>query len=496
MSNINIKRKERQWMVKSIPLICMLMILSLVAIACNRTGNTNTGDKNITDEPTAEPTPTQGKESDEELTPTQGSETTGDLEPTQVPEPTEVLTSTPGQNDQKPTEKPAPTKEPDSASGSEFFRDFNPSDKVYYGTTAFVQGDFLFYKTGKLTSSVIVSENLKTSKVKEITTIDDTFFNSGEFYLKGSDIYYHADGNIYRVGVDGKNKTRLFKGKATILGFHGNNVYALDRKAKEIISISKAGEKKTLVKLNSIDPLETVMAENGIYYINKRSNNTLNGNDPLDRLYYIGLDGKGKTEIYASLDIFDLKKSGNDVFFLAISDTSEAMELRKANEYKSTLIYSASKEELTAQGCNWLDRNSFTLLGVSRTHVYYGVNFNNGKDLNIYSIETDGDHHGLFRNAYDIKGVRKDAYFRSGDVDDGYLKIIIDCDEAPVEVYLINLQEDAVIKFDGGYYLPGSIDVEGNYVYYLKSTEYDRYAEYPERYQYGRSKLSELSSTK
>lgn len=494
MSNNIKKSKDRQRMVKGITLVSMLMILSLAAIACNRTGNTNTSDKNITDEiePTAEPTPTQGKESDEGLAPTQGAETTGGLEPTQVPEPTEVLTPTPGQNDPKPTEKPAPTKKPDSASDTEFFREFNPSDRVYHGTTAFVQGDFLFYKSGKLTSSVIASENLKTSKVKEITTIDDTFFNSSEFYLKGSDIYYHADGNIYRVGIDGKNKTRIFKGKATILGIHEDNVYALDRKTKEIISINKAGEKKALVKLNSIDPLEVVMVENGFYFINKRSNNTLNGNDPMDRLYYIGMDGKGKTEIYASLDIFDLKKSGNDVFFLAITDSPEAMELRKANGHKTALLYSTSKEELTALGCNWLDRNSFTLLGVSRTHVYYGVNFNNGKDLNIYSVETDGDNHGLFRNAYDIKGVRQDAYFRSGDVDEGYLKIIFDCDEAPVEVYLINLQDDTVIKFDGGYYLPGSIDVEGDNVYYLKSSEYDRYTENPKLYQYGRSKLSEL----
>src|SRR5690606_28619594 len=111
------------------------------------------------------------------------------------------------------------------------------------------------------------------SKVMEIITIEDTFFNTSEFYLKGSDIYYHADGNIYRVGLDGNNKTRLFKGKATILGFHEDNVYALDRKTREIIGINDVGEKKTIVKLNSIDPLEVLMVEDGFYFINKGSNN-------------------------------------------------------------------------------------------------------------------------------------------------------------------------------------------------------------------------------
>lgn len=61
----------------------------------------------------------------------------------------------------------------------------------------------------------------------------------------GSNIYYHAEGDIYRVG--------LFKGTATILGFHDDDIFALDRKAREIIQINKKGEKKSLVKLNSID---------------------------------------------------------------------------------------------------------------------------------------------------------------------------------------------------------------------------------------------------
>ena len=214
----------------------MLILISMVAIACNRKGNTSTDGKNSTSEiePTEVPKPTIGQELDKEAIPTQESGYAGVLEPTKEPEPTEVSSPNQEQKEQKPTEKPAPTKRPDTTAETDFFSKLIPSDKVYHSATAFNQGNYLFYKSGKLTSTVIAAKNLNTSKVMEITTIEDSFFNTSEFYLKGSDIYYHADGNIYRVGLDGNNKTRLFKGKATILGFHEDNVYALDRKAYNI----------------------------------------------------------------------------------------------------------------------------------------------------------------------------------------------------------------------------------------------------------------------
>ncbi|MDF2822533.1 MAG: putative secreted protein, partial [Clostridiales bacterium] len=198
----------------------------------------------------------------------------------------------------------------------------------------------------------------------------------------------------------------------------------------------------------------------------KSSNNTLDGNDPTDRLYYIDFDGMNKTEIYAGLDIFDLKLNENELFFLAISEESEVMKLNKVKKQKVTTIHSSSKEELEAQGCNWFEANTFTLLAANATHVYYGVDFNNGMEMNVYSVGTGGEDHGLYLNAFDIEGMNGSAYFMRGDMDGGYLKILFDCDEDPVEIYLIDLEDKSTIKFEGGYYISGSIDVEEEYVYY------------------------------
>ncbi len=463
------QRYKRYKIIRGMELACLLFIVSIAAAACNRSekdnisGNDKAEDvmNQPTDAPTAEPTPTK--------------------EPGPTAEPTPA-----GEPEPTPTRKPAPTSEPAPNS------DFIPSEKVVHGTTAFVQGNYLFYKTGKLTKTVIASKNLKTSKITELATIEDSRVSISEFYLKGSNIYYHADGDIYRIGVDGKNKKRLFKGTATILGIHEDNIFALDRKAREIIRINQEGEKKSLSKLSSIDTLEAVMVQDGIYYINKSSNNTLNGNDPIDRLIYIDFDGKNKTEIYSDLDIFDLKSNENELFFLTLAEEPEVMKLNKVKNRKAITIHSSSREELKAEGCNWFEENTFTLLAANAAHVYYGVDFNNGKDMNVYSVGTDGKNHGLYLNAFDIKGINGSAYFMRGDMDEGYLKIVFDCDEDPVEIYLIDLQDKSAIKFEGSYYNSSSIDVEGEYVYYCKTLQYDPYGETPEAYEYGRSKLSEL----
>ncbi|MHB8131308.1 MAG: DUF5050 domain-containing protein, partial [Mobilitalea sp.] len=455
------RKKHRFKMTKGLGLVCLLFMVSMVAVACSRSTKEYISENDkiedtrnqLSDLPVADPTPIK--------------------EPETTAEPT-------------PTKEPTPTSEPASNS------DFIPSEEVFHSTVAFIQGNYLFYKTGKLTETVIASKDLKTSKVTELAAIEDSYFSSSEFYLKGSNIYYHAEGDIYRIGVDGKNKNRLFKGTVTILGFQDDDIFALDRKAREIIRINKKGEKKSLVKLNSIDSLEAVMVHDGLYYISKSSNNTLEGNDPIDRLYYIDFDGKNKIEIYTGLDIFDLKLNENELYFLAIAKEPEAMMLNKVKKQKVTTIHSSSKQELEAQGCNWFEANTFTLLAANATHVYYGVDFNNGMTMNVYSVGTDGENHGLYLNAFDIEGMNGSAYFMRGDMDGGYLKILFDCDEDPVEIYLIDLQDKSTIKFEGGYFISSSIDVVEEYVYYCKSSQYDRYGEMPEAYEYGRSKISTL----
>jgi hypothetical protein len=366
--------------------------------------------------------------------------------------------------------------------------EFVSSNEVAHSITAFTQGDYLFYKSGNLTKTVIASKNFKTSKITKIAVISQNLQSSDEFYLKGSSIYYHEKGNIYRVGIDGKNKCRLWKGKAIILGFHEDDLFALDKKANEIIKIDSNGNKISLAKLHSVDSKDVILQQDGFYYIVTSSDNTSNGNDPTDRLYYIDFDGQNKTELYSAQDIFDLKSNDKELFFMAISENPNKVEINKIENHKAATIYSTSQQELKDQGCGWFDQFTFTLLAVSTSRVYYGVNFNNAKDMNIYSVGINGEEQNLFLNAYTIKGIYGSAYFRKGNMEDGYLKVVFDCDEAPLEIYLINLQDKSAIKFEGSNYMADSIDLESGYVYYCKA---EKHASSAKAYTYGAKKLSE-----
>lgn len=377
--------------------------------------------------------------------------------------------------------EPSPTKEPMK----------QPEEtEVIHSDTVLAAGDYLFYKTGKLTETVIVREDQRTNQVTELTAVEASRFDTGEFYLKGSNLYYHSDGDIYRVDTDGKNKLRLYKGSATILGIYEEDVIALDRKGRELIRIDPTGGKVTLTKLDSIDTLEAILLEDKIYYISKSSNNTENGNDPEDRLYYIDVNGKNKKEIAKALDIFDLKRNEKELFFLSISSEEDMMKVNRVQKGEVTALKSWRREELEIQGCDWFEENTFTLLAASDSQVYYGIDFNNGKDMNLYSIGRDGDKPELFMNAHDIKGIHSSAYFMKGRIDGRYLKVVFDCDEAPVEIHLLDLQDKSSIKLEGKYYNANSIDVEGEYIYYCKSLKPDPYGELSEEYEYGRSQIA------
>lgn len=486
--------------------IGLLLVISVVVVACSRPGDNSTGESAIVSGSTegkgskAELTPTEVLEP----TPTEGPGSAAASEQTKEPKPTAAptLTERPGSTaaltlTEKPeptatptptkesgsTAAPAPTRKPDVILEQSSMSDFVPSKEIFHSSTAFVYGDYLFFKAGELMKPAITAQNLKTSKRTEITSIEGSYFKTEEFYLKGSDIYYHEMGDIYRIGVNGKNKTRLYKGTATILGFHGNDIIALERKTREIIRINKGGEKTSLAKMDSIDSLEAVMVQDGVYYISKKSNNTFDRNDPLDCMYYIDFDGRNKTKVCEALDIYDLKINEDAVFFMTFSEEPGMVEIKKLKDHKATTLHSISKEEFEAQG-NWFDNHNFTLLAVNSSRVFYGINLDD-----IYSVGMDGKDYGLYLKATDIEGIHPDAYFSTGDIEGDYLKIVFDCDEAPVEIYLINIRDQSSIKFDGAYYVPNSIDVEGEYVYYLKSSQFDPYGDSPKAYQYGRSKL-------
>lgn len=486
----NSKKSKRYKLSRWIGLFCMLFAISMTAIACKGPAEEAPGGNGKDEDtinqpsamPSAEPTVPGGEEDVEPTAP-------GEAEPTAEPTPSETeVTAVPTATVKpEPTTGPTPTKKPAPTVTPSPDSDFVPSDEVVHSMTAFQQGNYLFYKSGKFTEAFIASKNLKTSKVTKLVDLGEIYLGSSQFYLKGSNLYYHSAEDIYRVGVDGKNKIRLYKGTATILGIHEEDVLALERKTREIIRISKEGEKKTLVKLDSIDSLEAVMAEDGIYYINKSS--YYNSKEKsTDRLYHIDFNGKNKIEVYAAQYIYDLKSNGKDLFFIALKEAPEGMELNKIVNYMAETLHSVSGEELEAQGYEWIDSHVFKLLAANSDRVFYGI-----YPTGIYSVGTNGKDFGLYMDAAkEIEGINGSAYFSRGDMDGNYLKIVFDCDEDPVEVYLIDTGDKSTIQFEGGHYISGSIDVEGEYVYYCKTPKYDRYGDFPEEYEFGQSKLSEL----
>ena len=80
-------------------------------------------------------------------------------------------------------------------------------------------------------------------------------------------------------------------------------------------------------------------------------------------------------------------------------------------------------------------------------------------------------------------------------MDDGYLKIILDCDSNPVQIYLIDLKDKSSILFQGGYYNSNTIDVLGDTIYYCKANEFDPfYGLFGKLGIHGYSKISEIQN--
>lgn len=467
-------------------LISLLLILTLATAACSRTGKNNNTEDPLNPPPTLPAT---------DHTVTQEPETPDAPTPTPVTEPISTDKPTPSEEPQ-PTEKPAPTKAPAPKPEPIVLEGFISSDEAVYGMTALVQGNYLFYKAGTNEDTEVIAKNLITLKETEIP-IEHPYSFSGSFILKGNDFYFHHNKDIYRVGLDGMSKKRLFKGTATILGFYEDDIIALDKKSWTIVRINKDGETKTLVKKAGTH-FEAVVLRDGIYYIHKYIKS---GEDsPIDKLYYIDFNGNNKIELSSDLHVYDLKSNNDEAFFLTISENPEEIKLCKVKDHKINEIYSISRTDWEAQGFRWQGihlPHMITLLAANSTHVFYGIESTYSSELFIYSIGIDGSDHKLLNDNFDLKKLSPTAYFsRYSAIDNGYLNIKFDGDNLPNDTLLINLQDNSFILFDGGYY--EAVDVEGDYVYYTKSSKYYRgkVDDDDKEYIYGRSKISELINRK
>ena len=191
----------------------MVITITMAMIACSgksKEGNPN-NDKLVDEESGELLSPT--------IDPTPNSESPIDQQENNVPgEPSTELPDKSGSTkESKPTEEPVLTKKPTATNipvketEQEAAFDVIPSNQVIHSTTAFTHKNYLFYKTGKLTKTTLAVMDQQTSKVKELVTLEDSNFNNGEFFLLGNHIYYHENGDIYRIGVGGKIKPDYIK---------------------------------------------------------------------------------------------------------------------------------------------------------------------------------------------------------------------------------------------------------------------------------------------
>ncbi|MDI9488605.1 MAG: hypothetical protein QM222_04665, partial [Bacillota bacterium] len=299
-------------------------------------------------------------------------------------------------------EEPDVTKEPESddlvPSGNldpseDAFESLDPNQPIF-GSLVLVRDNQLFYKKGSSKNYSIVSKNLTTQEENEIVTVELPYSDVGNFCLKGDYIYYDRDDRLHKVSLDGSNDTKLYKRKADLLGFYGDDVIVFDKSSYSLIRINNDGEYKTLLKKGYFYMEATVMAE-GIYYILPSSEKK---DEPSVQLYYMDFEGNNKTLLLEDREVFHLKSNNNEAFFIARD--SHKFKIYKVKDKKLDIIYNINREDLEALGYRWdfLLPTGVYLLGVTSTHVYYGVEFDaDGKEaLHVYSVKTDGSGHELF----------------------------------------------------------------------------------------------------
>ena len=165
------------------------------------------------------------------------------------------------------------------------FESLDPNQPIF-GSLVLVRDNQLFYKKGSSKNYSIVSKNLTTQEENEIVTVELPYSDVGNFCLKGDYIDDYRDDRLHKVSLDGSNDTKLYKRKADLLGFYGDDVIVFDKSSYSLIRINNDGEYKTLLKKGYFYMEATVMAE-GIYYILPSSEKK---DEPSVQLYYMDFE--------------------------------------------------------------------------------------------------------------------------------------------------------------------------------------------------------------
>lgn len=441
----------------------------------------------LTPNPTEEVTPTESPTIEVTQTPTPTQE------PTQTPIPTPEPTQTP---DTSITPTKTPTQKPDETD-DDFGLPKTTTNRYKESNSVIREGDYLFYKEGNLLESYIMARNLKTSKVKKLAPFNSVTFSPNTLFYKDGYIYFNERGTIYRVDTNGqKDREEIIKGDTILLGFKGEHLFYYNKKNKEITSIDsdgKANSRKVLAKFGGSGYYkEIAMNKDGIYYI-EMGDNFLADANPMDTIYYLNID-TGKSEaLLESYDIYDLKVEENNVYFAEIPEEKDRFTIYKGSKNNLTELVELYKEDFDEKEfASFGNQNAMTLLTVGGGIVYYGLDDFNNKNVDVYSVHTDGSNHGHMFNIYTLKDINREAYFSRFQYDEGYLIMHFDCDEAPHETFVLDISSLAYKKLDPGHYSNRTIDIEGDSIYYAKNPEFDHYNEMIENYEFKHMKLKEF----
>lgn len=466
---------------KTYILITTTFFISLLT-SCRRDDNNEAGNNDITKVPSI----TQGIELTPSPTPVDNITVTvtPTVEPTMDPSPTPSVeaTMTPS-----PTPSVAITNTPTS-------KPIVSSNKVKKSNTVIADNNYILYKTGNLVEATIIAMDKEDSKKKELTAIESFTYTPEDFYLKDNYVYYTEDGSIYRVKINGDSPELILYGDVTILGFRGEYIFYYSIKSKEIIRIDEDGKensRKIIADLSNTNHVDIVMTNKAIYYVD-HGDNFLGESDPTDILYYVDLDTGKNEEIYRSYDIYDLKVNDNEVFFASISDEEDAFTISKANKNSISDVITIDKTELLNDGIQLFNSHTLRLLEVGNNVIYYSIDYNDNLKNHLYKVNTSGSDNSLFINIFDLENISPAAYFGSARLDSGYLILFFDCDEDPHEIFIMSLKDKSYKKLEPGYYNYNTIDIEGDTIYYAKSSEFDQYQEMLDQYKYKNMKLSKF----
>ncbi len=466
---------------KNRTLIISTILLSLLT-SCSREDNNDNGNTDVTKVPSI----TQGIEATPSITPDDNITVT--ITPTI--EPTLVVTPTPSE---EVTKTPSPTS-PIEITNTPTSEPIVSTNKVKKSNTVIGANNSIYYKAGKLVEASIVTFNKESTEKKKLTQIESLKFSPDDFYLKDNYIYYTEDGSIYRVSINRASPELILNGDVNILGFRGEYIFYYNRKNREIIRINQDGKensRKIIADLNNTNHIDMVMTNKAIYYVDQRDN-FLAEQDPTDSLYYVDLDTGKSEEIYTSYDIYDMKVNENEVYFATISDEEDVFTIKKANKNSISDIITIDKSALLNEGLQLFSMSTLRLLEVGNNKIYYCIDYNDGTRNHLYTINTSGNDNSLFINIYDLADISSWAYFGSVRLDSGYLILYFDCDEEPHEIFIMNLKDRSYKKLDPGYYSYNTIDIEGDKIYYAKSSSFDHYQELLDQYEYGSMKLTEF----